>query len=273
MNAWLSRLDQFFPVRYTLWSLSLLATVWFAFSWILTGKGAVPAIVCAGLAAVGIRDMLQSKHSMLRNYPLVGHLRFLLEFIRPEIRQYFIESDNEETPFSRQQRSIVYQRAKGEPDKRPFGTQIDDGDLAGAVLVPITRHDDRSAVGETREDAALGVAAHVTFLGALSDMATFYRGIDCLLHLPLTEAFGLVAVEAADFRAGRAADAVEQPAAVDGVEERRVDRPGEHPAVVGGPALAAVQGGLHRCTSSSDSWEGPSGGMDCTPGGGAGAAE
>jgi glutamate synthase domain-containing protein 2 len=49
----------------------------------------------------------------------------LLEFIRPEIRQYFIESDNEQTPFSRQQRSIVYQRAKGDPDKRPFGTQLD----------------------------------------------------------------------------------------------------------------------------------------------------
>ncbi|HEY9181652.1 MAG TPA: FMN-binding glutamate synthase family protein, partial [Gammaproteobacteria bacterium] len=63
--------------------------------------------------------------SVLRNYPLIGHLRFLLEFIRPEIRQYFIESDNEETPFSRQQRSIVYQRAKGESDKRPFGTQLD----------------------------------------------------------------------------------------------------------------------------------------------------
>jgi glutamate synthase domain-containing protein 2 len=62
---------------------------------------------------------------MLRNYPVIGHLRFLLEFIRPEIRQYFIESDNEAVPFSRQQRSLVYQRAKGQPDKRPFGTQLD----------------------------------------------------------------------------------------------------------------------------------------------------
>jgi glutamate synthase domain-containing protein 2 len=62
---------------------------------------------------------------VLRNYPVIGHLRFLLEFIRPEIRQYFIESDREARPFSRQQRSLVYQRAKGEPDKRPFGTQLD----------------------------------------------------------------------------------------------------------------------------------------------------
>jgi glutamate synthase domain-containing protein 2 len=125
MHAWLSRLDQYFPVRYTAWSLAVLATAWFALYWMLTGTGDVIAIVCAVLSAVGIRDMFQSRHSVLRNYPLVGHLRFLLEFIRPEIRQYFIESDNEETPFSRQQRSIVYQRAKGEPDKRPFGTQVD----------------------------------------------------------------------------------------------------------------------------------------------------
>jgi glutamate synthase domain-containing protein 2 len=85
----------------------------------------VAAIVCAALVGIGIRDMLQREHTILRNYPLIGHVRFLFEFIRPEIRQYFIEADNEETPFSRQQRSIVYQRAKAEPDKRPFGTQLD----------------------------------------------------------------------------------------------------------------------------------------------------
>ena len=69
--------------------------------------------------------MLQTRHAILRNYPVIGHLRFLLEFIRPEMRQYFIESDNEAAPFSRQQRSLVYQRAKGDSDKRPFGTQLD----------------------------------------------------------------------------------------------------------------------------------------------------
>ena len=68
---------------------------------------------------------MQTSASVLRNYPVIGHLRFLLEFIRPEIRQYFIESDNEAAPFSRQQRSLVYQRAKGDSDKRPFGTQLD----------------------------------------------------------------------------------------------------------------------------------------------------
>jgi glutamate synthase domain-containing protein 2 len=73
---------------------------------------------------VGLRDLIQNQHAILRNYPLIGHLRFLFEFIRPEIRQYFLESDNEEIPFSRAQRALVYQRAKGASDKRPFGTLI-----------------------------------------------------------------------------------------------------------------------------------------------------
>ena len=83
------------------------------------------ALVFAVLVGLGVRDSLQTRHSVLRNYPVIGHLRFLLEFVRPEIRQYFIESDNEAAPFSRQQRSLVYQRAKGDSDKRPFGTQLD----------------------------------------------------------------------------------------------------------------------------------------------------
>ena len=78
----------------------------------------------AGLVLVGLRDVTQARHAILRNYPVIGHLRFLLEFIRPEIRQYFIEDDRDAAPFSRQQRSLVYQRAKGDSDKRPFGTQI-----------------------------------------------------------------------------------------------------------------------------------------------------
>lgn len=77
------------------------------------------------LLAVGIRDVLQTRHSVLRNYPLVGHLRYFFEFIRPEIRQYFIESDTEKAPFSRSERSLVYQRAKNDPDARAFGTELD----------------------------------------------------------------------------------------------------------------------------------------------------
>jgi glutamate synthase domain-containing protein 2 len=81
--------------------------------------------VFGALALQGVMDVRQTRHAILRNYPVIGHLRFMLEFIRPEIRQYFIESDNEGNPFSRAQRSLVYQRAKGESDKRPFGTMLD----------------------------------------------------------------------------------------------------------------------------------------------------
>jgi glutamate synthase domain-containing protein 2 len=77
------------------------------------------------LTIIAIYDLLQTQHSILRNFPILGHFRFILEFIRPEIQQYFIENDEEEKPFNRQNRSIVYQRAKNEIDTQPFGTILD----------------------------------------------------------------------------------------------------------------------------------------------------
>ncbi len=68
---------------------------------------------------------MQTRHSIRRNYPVIGHFRFMIEAIRPDLRQYLFEDDTVATPFSRSQRSIVYQRAKLELDKRPFGTQLD----------------------------------------------------------------------------------------------------------------------------------------------------
>jgi glutamate synthase domain-containing protein 2 len=85
----------------------------------------VPMLVFAGLTALGIRDLLQKNHAVLRNYPISAHLRFLLEEIRPEMRQYFFESEKDGMPFSRDTRALVYQRAKMVLDKRPFGTQED----------------------------------------------------------------------------------------------------------------------------------------------------
>jgi hypothetical protein len=82
-------------------------------------------IVILPLIGLGIYDMVQRKHTILRLYPVIGHLRFLLESIRPEIQQYFVESDTNGTPFSREFRALVYQRAKGQRDTRPFGTQFD----------------------------------------------------------------------------------------------------------------------------------------------------
>ncbi len=85
----------------------------------------IPLVVFIALALVGTVDVFQKRHAVLRNYPLSAHIRFILEEIRPEIRQYFLESEKDGTPFSRDKRAIVYQRAKRALDKRPFGTQND----------------------------------------------------------------------------------------------------------------------------------------------------
>ncbi|MBC8258972.1 MAG: FMN-binding glutamate synthase family protein [SAR324 cluster bacterium] len=74
------------------------------------------------LILLGLRDITQKSHSILRNYPVLGHMRFLLEEIRPEMYQYFVESDTSGRPFSREQRSVVYARAKNTRDTVPFGT-------------------------------------------------------------------------------------------------------------------------------------------------------
>jgi glutamate synthase domain-containing protein 2 len=70
-------------------------------------------------------DLLQKQHTILRNFPVLGHMRYILEFIRPEIQQYFIANDEDERPFNRETRTIVYQRAKNIRDTVPFGTERD----------------------------------------------------------------------------------------------------------------------------------------------------
>ena len=151
----LNALNAIFPLRYTVMVVSVLTLLISSFSLLVFGVGAAPFLLSAYLVAVGVYDMGQTKRSVLRNYPIIGHLRFILEFIRPEIRQYFIESDMEATPFSRSQRSLVYQRAKGEPDKRPFGTQLDvqaDGyEWINHSVAPtkISSHDFRITIGES----------------------------------------------------------------------------------------------------------------------------
>jgi glutamate synthase domain-containing protein 2 len=127
MPAWLLRLNEYVPIRYLAWLGCAVGMLLAALVWVATGRGAIPTLAFAALVVTGLHDVRQARHSILRNYPVIGHLRFLFEFIRPEMRQYFIESDREAAPFSRQQRSLVYQRAKGESDKRPFGTQMDVG--------------------------------------------------------------------------------------------------------------------------------------------------
>ena len=72
-----------------------------------------------------IYDLLQTKHSLLRNFPVLGHLRYFLEFIRPEIQQYFIATDESELPFNRESRTLIYERSKNTRDTIPFGTERD----------------------------------------------------------------------------------------------------------------------------------------------------
>ncbi len=114
-----------FTPRYIVYTLSLIATVVFAFASLRDSWFLLPFAVAAILAVIGTRDILQTQRSLLRNYPIAAHIRFLLEEIRPEIRQYFLESDLDGMPFNRNKRSIVYQRAKADLDKRPFGTMAD----------------------------------------------------------------------------------------------------------------------------------------------------
>ncbi|HEY2228054.1 MAG TPA: FMN-binding glutamate synthase family protein [Xanthobacteraceae bacterium] len=85
----------------------------------------VPILLFGSLSLLGLRDIFQTRHAVLRNYPISAHLRFLLEELRPEMRQYFFESEKDGMPFSRDKRAVIYQRAKMVLDKRPFGTQYD----------------------------------------------------------------------------------------------------------------------------------------------------
>jgi glutamate synthase domain-containing protein 2 len=116
---------QQFPARYSVFACCGFVVLLSLFAIAAFGVGWLVFIVSLALCGVGMHDLQQTRRAVLRNYPVIGHLRFMLEYIRPEMRQYFVESDAEATPFSRSQRSLVYQRAKGESDKRPFGTQLD----------------------------------------------------------------------------------------------------------------------------------------------------
>ena len=114
-----------FQRRYITYTLSLGAVALFIALSFFQSAFLIPMAIAVFLAAIGTHDILQTQHSLLRNYPIAAHIRFLLEEVRPEIRQYFLESDTDGAPFARNKRAIVYQRAKGALDKRPFGTQLD----------------------------------------------------------------------------------------------------------------------------------------------------
>jgi len=127
-------------------SVTALTTVWERAIWLF-----LPLFM---LIFLGLYDMIQRRHTLLRLYPVIGHFRYLFESVRKEIQQYFVETDTSGQPVSREFRSLVYQRAKGVRDTRPFGTIFDvyrDGcEWINHSLAPaeITPHDPRIVFGD-----------------------------------------------------------------------------------------------------------------------------
>ncbi len=156
----LNKLNLLLPIRYTVFGLCLLALLAGLAALSVWGVGIALVLVMLPLVAVGVYDLAQPRRSILRNYPVIGHLRYMLEFVRPELRQYFLEGDYEAAPFSRAQRSLVYQRAKGDSDLRPFGTLLnvraEDYEWVNHAMVPstIASHDFRLWIGGTPEQVA-----------------------------------------------------------------------------------------------------------------------
>jgi glutamate synthase domain-containing protein 2 len=179
----LDAIDKHIPVRYLTFVACLLGSILaVGMAWALRHLHPWMWLLW-GLTALGLYDLLQTRRSILRNYPVIGHLRFMLEYIRPEIRQYFLENDTDATPFSRAQRSLVYQRAKGDPDKRPFGTQLDvhaqGYEWINHSIAPthIASHDFRVLIGE---QTAQPYAASVFNISAMSFGALSANAIKAL---------------------------------------------------------------------------------------------
>ena len=117
-----------FSPRFITLTLAALAAVAFGVAWAEEPKFSFLGIlfgIATVLTVIGVHDLIQTRHAVLRNYPISAHLRFIFEAIRPEMRQYFFEDDKDGMPFSRDRRAVVYQRAKAMLDMRPFGTKHD----------------------------------------------------------------------------------------------------------------------------------------------------
>lgn len=110
-------------IRYTVFALAII-TAFAAIVFYPSPSAILAMVLSIPLVALGSYDCWQSKHAVYRNYPIIGHIRALFESIRPQIRQYLIESDTDGMPFDREERTLVYQRAKNVEDKKPFGTEL-----------------------------------------------------------------------------------------------------------------------------------------------------
>ena len=106
------------------WGSYLFTIVFIALGVLITPWFFLGLSISLSLVAISIRDRCQDKHSILRNYPILGHLRFFFESIRPEMMQYFVETDTAGRPFNRNERTVVYERSKNVLDDKPFGTEL-----------------------------------------------------------------------------------------------------------------------------------------------------
>jgi glutamate synthase domain-containing protein 2 len=174
----LNHMNEYIWGRYSLLAylslsfiISLLASFYFQYLFFLV-------VIIGAITAVGWKDYFQKKHGVIGNYPLLGRFRYLLESIRPELRQYFWEADTEELPYSRNQRAMVYQRAKGELAARPFGSvnhmYMEDFSWLNHSMVPKHIHDKdfRIEVGGGKNKYSISVLnISGTSFGALSPPA------------------------------------------------------------------------------------------------------
>ena len=157
--------------RYSLYIACVALTLFSAWMALRHPAWFWPLGILGVLALLGTWDMLQTRTTLRRNYPILAHLRYLLESIGPEIRQYFIQEDLQEVPFSRRQRSLVYQRAKNVIDVVPFGTERNvyglDYEWINHSLLPtaIPSHDFRVRIGP---DTAQPYDASVFNISAMS---------------------------------------------------------------------------------------------------------
>src|SRR5689334_21004810 len=146
-------MDKWLPSRYLALAIVAGALVLSLMRWPDGETWQVLAAIFGVLTAIGFVDLVQRRSTLRRNYPLLAHIRFFFEGVRPMLRQYVVESDNEEVPFSHVQRAIVKQRAKNALDVRPFGTELDvyaeRYEWINHSIVPsrIESHDFRVAVG------------------------------------------------------------------------------------------------------------------------------
>jgi len=107
-------------IKFTIIAGLIIAVLFSIILWPLPGF----IVFLSLIAILGFHDLFQKKHTILRNFPVVGHIRYLLEMISPELHQYFVESDTDGTPIDRNHRTYIYERAKGKNGTHPFGTEL-----------------------------------------------------------------------------------------------------------------------------------------------------